>query len=136
MPIVTIHSWYALSVAACADNVSVAVAVPVLALLLVNVVVSHPLIVAVANDPANLNVGSSSVIVSGVLVSSGEFSAKMYEIDDAPSLTAFAITSLLSWNPGVGATTAVDAVMDPLAAPMLVARPSTTATVRVFRFAA
>ena len=128
------HSWYAFSVAVCADNVSVAVAVPVLALLLVNVVVPHPLIVAVAND-ASLNVGSSNAILSGVVVSSGEFSAKMYEIDDGPSLTAFAITSLLSWNPGVGAATAVDAVMDPLAAAMSVARPSVTATVRVFRFA-
>jgi hypothetical protein len=112
----------------------VAVAVPVLVLLVVNVVVPHPLIEAV-NDPANLNVGSNSAMVSGVVVSNGEFSAKMYEIDDDPSLTGFAITNLLSWKPGVGAVTCVDAVMDPLAAAMLVAEPSVTATVRVLRFA-
>jgi hypothetical protein len=71
----------------------VAVAVPVLVLLVVNVVVPHPLPAAL-NDPPNLNVGRSSAIVSGVDVSSGEFSAKMYEIDDGPSLTALPITSL------------------------------------------
>jgi hypothetical protein len=73
--------------------------------------------------------------VSGVDVSSGELSAKMYEMDDSPSLTALPITSLLCWNPGVGATTAVDAEMDPLAAAILVADASVTATVRVLRFA-
>ena len=45
-----------------------------------------------------------------------------------------AITSLLRWNAAVGAATAVDAVMDPLAAAMLVAEASVTATVRVLRF--
>ena len=81
---------------------------PVLVLLVVNVVVPHPLPAAL-NDPPNLNVGRSSAIVSGVDVSSGEVSAKMYEIDDGDSVIACAITSLLCWNPGVGATTAVDA---------------------------
>jgi hypothetical protein len=112
----------------------VAVAVPVLVLLVVNVVVPHPLPAAL-NDPPNLNVGRSSAIVSGVDVSSGELRAKMYEIDDGPSLTALPITSLLCWNPGVGATTAVDAEMDPLAAAIFVADASVTATVRVLRFA-
>jgi hypothetical protein len=74
----------------------VAVAVPVLVLLVVNVVVPHPLAVGVLNDPPNLNVGRSSAMVSGVDVSSGELSANMYEIDDGPSVTALAITSLLS----------------------------------------
>jgi hypothetical protein len=57
------------------------VAVPVLVLLVVNVVVPHPLAVAVT-EPANLNVGSRSAMVSGVVVSSGELSAKMYVMDD------------------------------------------------------
>ena len=103
--------------------------------LVVNVVVPHPLTVAVGDALPNLNVGSSSAMVSGVVVSSGEFNAKMYEMDDGPSVTGFAITSLLSWNPDVGAVTAVDAVMDPLAAAISVADAIVTATVRVFRFA-
>jgi hypothetical protein len=74
-------------------------------------------------------------MVSGVDVSSGELSANMYEMEDGPSVTALAITSLLSWNPGVGATTAVDAEIDPLTAAMFGANANVTATVRVLRFA-
>jgi hypothetical protein len=78
---VTVHSWYALSVAVLASSVSVAVAAPVFALVAVNVVVPHPLALGVASVP-NWNVGSRSAMVSGVEVSNGEFSAKMYVTDD------------------------------------------------------
>jgi hypothetical protein len=103
-------------------------------LLVVNVVVPHPLPAAL-NDPPNLNVGRSSAIVSGVDVSSGELSAKMYEIDDGPSASGLTTSRRLCWNPAVGATTAVDAEMDPLAAAIFVADANVTATVRVLRFA-
>ena len=70
------HCEYAGSVAPPADNVSVAVAAPVLAFATVKVVVPHPLFVTAASVP-NWKVGSSSAMVSGVVISSGELSAKM-----------------------------------------------------------
>jgi hypothetical protein len=75
--------------------------------LVVNVVVPHPLAAAL-NDPPNLNVGSSSAIVSGVDVSSGELSAKMYEIDDGAAVTALSINILLSWNAGARLDTVIE----------------------------
>ena len=60
----------------------------------------------------------------------------MNEIDDGAAVAWFAITSLLLCSAAVGAATAVDAVMDPLAATMFAADASVTATVRVLRSAA
>ena len=112
-----------------------AVEAPEFAVLVVNVVVPHPLMVAVPRGLVNWNVGSSRSILSGVAVSRGEFKAKMYVMDDGAAVTGFAITSLLLWNADVGAVIAVEAVMDPVVAAMSVAVPKVTATVRVFRFA-
>ena len=72
----------------------------------------------------------------GVPVSRGVFNANMNVMEDSAAVTGLATTSLLFWNAAVGATTWVDAVMDPLAAAMSVAEASATATVRVFRLAA
>jgi len=64
-----------------ADSVSVAVAAPVLAFATVNVVLPHPISVTDANVP-NWNVGSSRAMVSGMLISRGEFSANVYVMED------------------------------------------------------
>jgi hypothetical protein len=45
----------------------------------------------------------------------------MYVTDDDAAVTALSITSLLSWNADVGATTAGDFVIDDVAAAILVA---------------
>ena len=133
---VTVHAWYALSMAVLAVNVSVAAAVPVPVLLAVNAVLPHPLMLGAANVP-NWKSGSTSAMLSlGVPVSRGVFSAKMNDIAERPAVTALLISSLVFWNAATGATTWVDAVMDPLAAAMSVAEASATATVRVFRLAA
>jgi hypothetical protein len=132
--IVTVHSRYAFSVAVCAESVKVAVAVPVFELLVVNVVVPHPL-AAADNEPPNLNVGSNRAIVSGVVVSKGEFKVNMYAIEDDPEVTGFVITSLFLWKADVGATTPVDVDMEPTDAVMSDAEARATATVRVFRLA-
>ena len=76
VPTVTLHSVYALRVAVRASSVSVAVAAPVFALVTVNVVEPQPLALGVASVP-NWNVGSRRAMVSGVVVSSGELSAKL-----------------------------------------------------------
>ena len=78
--IVTVQAWYALSVAVAADRVSVAVAVPELAFATVNVVLPQ-VSMGVANVP-NWNVGSSSAMVSGVVISSGEFNVNKKVSDD------------------------------------------------------
>ena len=83
--IVNEHCWYAGRIAVPADSVSVAVAVPELASATVNVVLPHPLSVTDAREP-NWNVGSSSAMVSGVLVSSGELRAKVYVMDDGATV--------------------------------------------------
>ena len=130
--IVSEHTVYAGMMAVPADSVSVAVDVPELALATVNVVVPHPLSSTDASVP-NWNVGSNSAMVSGVPVSRGEFRANVYVMEDGACVTGLGITSLLIWNPGVGAVTCVDLTM-PTAA-MLVAAPRVTATVRVPRSA-
>jgi hypothetical protein len=73
-------------------------------------------------------------MVSGVEVSKGELSAKIYETEDVACVTGFAITSLLCWNAGVGATISVDFAI--ATAAMSDAAASVTATVRVLRSAA
>jgi hypothetical protein len=126
------HTWYAGRMAPPADSVRVAAAAPELAFATVKVVLPHPLSTTAASVP-NWNVGSFSAMVSGVPVSRGEFRANVNVMDDGATVTAFGITSLLIWNPGVGAVTAVDLVM--ATAAMLVAAPRVTATVRVLRSA-
>jgi hypothetical protein len=59
----------------------VAVAAPELAFATVKVVLPHPLSVTAARVP-NWNVGRSRAMVSGVEVSNGELSAKMYVMED------------------------------------------------------
>ena len=133
---VTVHAWYALSMAVLAVSVSVAVAVPVSVLLAVKAVLPHPLMLGAANVP-NWKSGRTSAMLSlGVPVSRGVFNANMNVMEDSAAVTGLAMRSLLFWNAAVGATTWVDAVMDPLAAAMSVAEASATATVRVFRLAA
>jgi len=132
--IVTLHSWYAGRIAVVADSVSFAPAAPEFALATVKAVLPQPLRDGVATVP-NTNVGNTNSMVSGVEISRGEFSAKMKVIDDLAAVTGLAMTSLLCWNPDVGAVTAVDGLMDPVAAAMLAADASVTATVRVFRLA-
>ena len=106
---------------------------PEFAPLTVKVAVPHPLSPGLVSKVPNTNDGNTRSTVSPT--SSGEFRAKMYVICDGASVTALWITNLLSWNAGVGAVTAVDAVIDPVVAAMFVAPCSTTPTVRVFRFA-
>jgi hypothetical protein len=79
--IVSEHVWYAGRSAVPADSVSVAVAVPEPAFATVKVVVPQPLSVTAASVP-NWNVGRSKAMVSGVEVSKGELSAKLYEMED------------------------------------------------------
>jgi hypothetical protein len=112
----------------------VAVAVPVLVLLVVNVVVPHPLAAAL-NDPPNLNVGSRSAMVSGVDVSRGTFSARVYVMDDGPCMTGFDIFNTLCINADVGYDTAVDAAIAVLETSMSLACARVTPTLRVLRFA-
>ena len=102
--IVKEHASYAGRLADAADSVSVAVAEPEPADVTVNVVVPHPRFVTADNVP-NVKVGSFRAMVSGVPLSSGEFSAKMNVMDDGACVAGFSITSLLCWNPGVGAVT-------------------------------
>ena len=136
MAMVTVHAWYALSMAVLAVSVSVAAAVPVPVLLAVKAVLPHPLMLGAANVP-NWKSGRTSAMLSlGVPVSRGVFNANMNVMVDSAAVTGLAMSSLLFWNAAVGATTWVDAVMDPLAAAMSVAEASATATVRVFRSAA
>jgi hypothetical protein len=131
---VTEHCWYAFSVAVAAASVSVASAVPELALVAVNVVLPHPLSVGSVSNVPKAKLGSFSAMVSVAI--RGAFSANMNVTDDDASVTAFSITSWLSWNADVGATTAgddSDGLIDPV--PIFVASCSVTADVRVFRSA-
>jgi hypothetical protein len=83
----------------------------------------------------NTNIGKTITIVSGVVISSGEFSTKTNVTDDLAAVTGLAITNLLIWKAGVGAATAVDGFMDPVVAAMFAADANVTATVLVFRLA-
>ena len=85
-----------------------------------------------SNVPST-KLGSTSAMES--VASRGAFRANMYVMDDGASVTALSITSLLRMNADVGATTAVDEVIDPVVAAMLVAASNVTAAVRVFRSA-
>jgi hypothetical protein len=98
--IVTLHSWYAGSAVVCADKVNVAVDVPVFALVLVNVVVPHPLVAGVDNDPPNLNCGRTSVILSEP-ASSCTFNTNANTIAEGAPCTAFAMTNELCSNAGM-----------------------------------
>ena len=117
------------------ESVSEAPAAPEFAAATVKAELPHPLVVGVARE-AKVNVGNTSVIVSGVAISSGELSAKMKVMLDFAAVTGFAMTSLLSLNAAVGTATAVDVVMDPLVATMFAAFVSDAAAVRVLRSAA
>jgi hypothetical protein len=140
--IVTEHSWYAFSVAVAAVSVSVAVVCPELAVPAVNSVAPQPLLssgteLGASSVLANWNDGSTSAMLSaGAAVPRGAFRAKLNVIDDSAAVTGLAITSLLCWNAAVGAATAVDVVIDEVAAAMSVADARVTATVRVLKFAA
>ena len=85
--------------------------------------------------PATLNVGSNRAMVSGVVVSKGEFKVNMYAMEDDPEVTGFAITSLFLWNADVGATTPVDTGIEPTDAAISDAEARVTPTVRVLRLA-
>ena len=130
---VTEHCWYAFSVAVAAASVSVASAVPVPVDVAVNVVLPHPLSVGSVSNVPNAKFGNFSAMVS--VATRGAFSANMNVTDDDAAVTALSITNLLSSNADVGATTAGDDVIDPVAAAIFVASCSVTADVRVFRFA-
>ena len=94
---VTLHSVNALRAAVAADKVSVAVVRPELAFATEKVVLPHPLTVVGFNsftEPKTKN-GSTSAMVSGIVISIGAFNAKMYVIDDFADVTGFAMTSLL-----------------------------------------
>jgi hypothetical protein len=106
----------------------VAVAVPEFDLAAVNVVLPHPLADGVASVP-NVKVGNTSTILS--LTATGALVAKVNATDDVPDVTGFAIVSTLCLNAGVGATTAVDAVI--AVAATFAALAIVTATVRAAR---
>jgi hypothetical protein len=127
--IVTVHCLYALSTAVATVSVMVAVAVPEFDLAAVNVVLPHPLADGVASVP-NVKVGNTSTILS--LTAKTAFSvANVNEICVVPDVTGFAIVNALCLNAGVGATTAVDAVI--AVAATFAALAIVTATVRVAR---
>ena len=108
-------------------------AVPELALVAVNVVLPHPLSVGSVSSVPNTNDGNTRPILS--VASKGAFNANMYVTDDGASVIALWITSLLTWNADVGAVTAVETVIDEVAAAIFVAPCNVTATVRVFKSA-
>jgi hypothetical protein len=127
--IVTMHSTSVASVAVAAVSVTFAVAVPEFAAAAVNVVVPHPLVTGVANEDST-NVGSTNATVS--LAFSGAFNLNLYEIDEYPHVTGFAIVNTLFVT--AVATTAVDVGM--AADAMFATAARVTATLRVFRSAA
>ena len=116
-----------------AVSVSVASAVPELAFVAVNVVVPHPLSLGSVSNVPNTKLGSSSAMVSVAM--RGAFSAIMKVTEVATSVLGRSIIRRVSWNADVGATTAGDDVIDPVAAAIFVASCSVTADVRVFRSA-
>ena len=133
LPTVTVHCSYASSVAVAAVRVSVAVLVVDALAVAVNVVVPHLFALTLARVP-NVNVGSTRVIAS-LLCTSGVLSANMNEMDDGPSVTGLSMVSTLCWNAGVGATSAVDSVIDVVALAMSFAAARPTPTLRVAAFA-
>ena len=73
---VTVHAWYALSMAVLAVSVSVAAAVPVPVLLAVKAVLPHPLMLGAANVPNWKSGSTKSMKSTGVPVSRGVFNVK------------------------------------------------------------
>jgi hypothetical protein len=126
--IVTVHCVPDANEFVATVSVMVAVAVPEFDLAAVNVVLPHPLADGVASVP-NVKVGNTSTILS--LTATGALVAKVNATDDVPDVTGFTIVSTLCLNAGVGATTAVDAVI--AVAATFAALAIVTATVRVAR---
>ena len=98
-------------------------------------ILTHPLTEGVARVP-KVKDGKTYTMVSGVVISKGEFRANMKEMDEGAAVTGFAITSLFCTKAEVGAVTAVDFVMDPDTAAMFAAFANVTAAVRVFKSSA
>ena len=76
----------------------------------VNVVVPHPLRVMLPR-PLRVNVGSTKVITSVVVCTSGTLSANVNEMAVGADVAGTAIVSTLCWNAGLGTTTSVDGLM-------------------------
>ena len=107
--------------------------VPEVAFVAAKVVLPHPLSVGLVSNVPSTKLGSTSAMES--VASRGAFRANMYVMDDGDISTALSITILLRMNADVGATTAVDDVIDPVVAAIFVASCNVTAAVRVFRSA-
>ena len=128
-----LHSFIASNVAVLADNVSVAVTVPVSVLLAVNVVLPHPRMVGVANEPEKWKSGSNSIILSGVAPASrGVLRANTKVSCDGAPVKGVKQSRRLCWNTGVGAATSVDTYMDPGTGARLVAEAKVIPTIRIF----
>jgi hypothetical protein len=132
LPTVTVHSDPALSTAAFAVSVSVAVDVPDFVSAAVNAVEPQPLDVLRLAAVPMVNVGSTNAMLS-VVGSSGAFNSSVYEIDDAVHVVASAIFNTLLVS--ADATVAVDVVIFTALMSATFASFSVTAAVRPLQFA-
>ena len=123
----TVHCDPADSVDVAAVSVSVAVVVPELALVAVNVVVPHPPDPTGVASVPRVNDGNTNAIASDIAI--GAFNSNVYDNDDSDHMYGSAIVKMLVLN--AGASTAVDVVI--AVAPMSVAELNVTAAVRVLR---